>query len=42
MNCDLFLSIFALDSYNRGYRQRLVLKGDTSKLGNATINTDIS
>lgn len=40
MNRGLFLSILALDSYNRGYGQRINIKGDTSKLGNSTLLSD--
>jgi RTX calcium-binding nonapeptide repeat (4 copies) len=40
MNRGLFLSILALDSYNRGYGQRLGGLSDTGQLGNATIITD--
>ena len=38
MNRDLFLSILALDSYNRDYNAGLVLTGQT--LGTATILRD--
>jgi hypothetical protein len=37
MNRDLFLSILALDSYNRGYGQRIAGLSDAGKLGAATI-----
>lgn len=46
MNRDVFLSLLALDSYNRGYGQNVLLyKGDSTtgqreagrKLGNATV-----
>lgn len=52
MNRDLFLSLLALDSYNRGYGKRLIVAGSNSgrdsgeagrQLGNATISEqDIS
>lgn len=37
MNRDLFLAILALDSYNRGYGQRLAGLSDNGKLGRAEI-----
>ena len=37
MNRDLFLSILALDSYNRGYAQRLGGLSTIGALGNATF-----
>ena len=37
MNRDLFLSILALDSYNRGYGQRMNGLADTGAIGTATI-----
>jgi hypothetical protein len=40
MNRDLFLSILALDSYNRGYGQRVSGLANTGLLGNARIKTD--
>ena len=40
MNRDLFLSVLAMDSYNRGYGERVVLSGETSKLGLATLGDD--
>ncbi|MFB0613000.1 hypothetical protein [Aurantiacibacter poecillastricola] len=49
MNRDVFLSLLALDSYNRGYGQNVLLnEGDSTanqnkagrRIGNATILTD--
>ena len=38
MNRDLFLSILAMDSYNRGYGQRISVRlPDTGMIGNAVI-----
>jgi hypothetical protein len=41
VSSDLFLSILAMDAYNRGYNQRLVL-GSSQQIGNATIGLDES
>jgi hypothetical protein len=43
MNRDVFLSILAMDSYNRGYGEGvrgLPLVANVTKLGTATIKTD--
>lgn len=40
MNRELFLSILALDSYNRGYGERMAGLGVSGRIGNATILTD--
>jgi hypothetical protein len=37
MNRDVFLSILALDSYNRGYGANLVIPGVSAGLGLATV-----
>lgn len=37
MNPDVFLSLLALDSYNRGYGQNVGGLGNTGMIGNATI-----
>mgnify|MGYP001032743926 CR=1 FL=1 len=44
MNRDLFLSILALDSYSRGYGEKLAgLSSDAgTSLGNAVISKDSS
>lgn len=42
MNRDLFLSILALDSYNRGYANGVTVPGLNSKLGTADIGVDSS
>ncbi len=38
MNSELFKAILALDSYNRGYNQGIILNG--TQIGSATISTD--
>jgi hypothetical protein len=38
MNSDVFLSILALDSYNRGYLPNLVIPGGNGALGLATFD----
>ncbi len=38
MNRDVFLSILAMDSYNRGYGEGLKLPGGSKKLGTTTIS----
>lgn len=41
MNREIFLSLLALDAYNRGYEPGLPgLGGKGSKIGNATIGED--
>lgn len=40
MNRDVFLSLLALDSYNRGYGQNISGLPDVGGIGNATILTD--
>ena len=49
MNRDVFLSLLALDAYNRGYGQNVLLRdGDSAtaqnergrRIGNATIRSD--
>ncbi len=43
MNSDVFLSLLALDSYNRGYGaglNDLDFRANVTKIGNATIKTD--
>ena len=42
MNRDLFLSILAIDSYNRGYANGVTVPGLNSKLGTADIGVDSS
>jgi hypothetical protein len=37
LNRDLFLSILAMDSYNRGYGSGVNLRGDLTRIGNATL-----
>ena len=40
MNRDVFLSLLALDSYNRGYGQNVEGLAASGRLGNATILGD--
>lgn len=45
MNRDLFLSILALDAYNRGYGERLSFTGNSddvgTQIGNATVSSQL-
>ena len=37
MNYDVFLSLLALDSYNRGYSPNVTVDEDADKIGTASI-----